>query len=273
MYGYIDFRETNLMMKKIGFALLGLLFILFFILPAANAAPDKETIEFTLSDGVTLRESNVYVQGSTIDIAIHTPIQYNINRIVAVDYLFVIEDPKENPVHIAILKNRSRSYIKESSVHFSKSIPQEWIDGEYTIRIFIIDRGNPEYATKKLITTINPDIGDDKVSSLEKFFSTSDDSIMIDYGLMQTRGDAFAVKKKLTFLLDREAKPYFVRSISVPEYLPPESTVTVIVVLENTAPKTIEDKITPVLNGKQINEVSFSLPSSGSKEIQFEIIK
>jgi len=258
-------------MKNIGFTILSLLCIVFFILPSVSATPDKETIEFTLSDGVALRESNVFVQGSTIRINVHTPIQYNVNRLVAFDYLFVIEDPLKNPVHISILKNRSRSYIKESSVQFSKSIPQEWIDGEYTVKIFIIERTNPEYATKKLITTINPDMSDSTVSSLDKLFSTTDENILIDYDLMRTRGDSFAVEKKITFTIDREAKQYFIRSVSVPESVPPESSVNVIVTLENIHEGNINDNLIPVLNGESLAPVNFDLPSQGTMNIEFEI--
>lgn len=259
-------------MKNIGFVFLGLLFIVFLILPTVvNAALDKETIEFTLSDGVTLRENNVFIQGSTIRVNVHTPIQYNVNRLVAVDYLFVIEDPMENPVHIVILKNRSRSYVKESSVQFSKSIPSEWIDGEYTLKIFIIERTNPEYATKKLITTINPDMSDSKVSNLDKLFSTTDEDILIDYDLMQTRGDSFAVEKKINFIIDREAKQYFIRSISVPKSVPPESSVNVIVTLENIYEGKINDNLIPVLNGESIAPVNFEFPSQGIMNIEFDI--
>ena len=257
--------------KNIGFIFLGLLFIVFFVLPTVDAAPNEETIEFTLSDGVTLRESKVFVQGSTIRINVRTPIQYNINRLVAVDYLFVIEDPMKNPVHIAILKNRSRSYIKESSVKFSKSIPQEWIDGEYNIRIFVIERVNPEYITKKLTTTINPDIGDDKVSDLNRLFSTTDDNVLIDSGLMRTRGDSFAVEKEIPFTIDKNAKPYFVRSISVPESVPPESSVNVVVTLENTQGDRRKENFIPVLNGESISPVNFELSSKGSMNVKFEI--
>lgn len=252
-------------------AFIGLLILASIIVPTANANVYNETIQFTLSDGSTPRDNNIFVQGSYLRVYIHTPFLYNFNRIVAYDYLFVIKDPKDNRVHLKMLENRSRSYVKESSVHFSKLIPQEWIDGEYTVEIFIMDRVDHTYTDKRFVKPFDPRLSDDQISDMDDFFTGADEDILIDEGLMIERSDALVIKKELKFIIDSSAKPYFIRSIDVPESVPPESSVNVIVTLENTQEDKIKESLTPVLNGKSIAPVNFELSSQGTKTIEFEI--
>ncbi|MCL7412481.1 MAG: hypothetical protein M8353_02560 [ANME-2 cluster archaeon] len=254
-------------------ALIGILFIMLLLAPLVDATNYTETIYFTLSDGKTPRDSNVYVPGSTINVYSHRNLQYNFNRIVAYDYLFLIKDPNDNPVHIQIQKDRSRTYGKETSAFFTKKIPPEWIDGEYSIKIFQMDRTNNTYATKKFITAIDPRMSDSEVNHLEEFFSTYDEDTLIDEGLLIPRSHALVVEKELEIIIDRSAKPYFVKEIIVPEHVPPESGVNVKVLIANENPVSVKDSITPVLNGKTIPEVSFNLQPNTINEVYFSIIQ
>ena len=254
-------------------AIIGILCIVLFLVPLVNATSYTESLYFTLSDGKTLRESNVFVPGSTINVYSHRNLLYNYNRLVAYDYLFLIKDPNENPVHIQIQKDRSRSYAKETSVFFSKKIPPEWIDGEYTIKIYQMDRMNNDYATDKFITAIDPRMSDGKVAHLEEFFSSYDESTLIEEGLMIPRSRALVVEKEMKLIVDSSAKPYFVKEIIMPEHVPPESNVNVKVIISNEYPDRIKESITPVLNGKPIPEVNFVLQPDSINEIEFEIIQ
>lgn len=254
-------------------AIIGIFFILLLLVPSVDATSYTETLYLTLSDGETPRGNNVYVPGSTINVYSHRNLVYNINRIVAYDYLFLIKDPKDNPVHIQIQKDRSRTYGKETSAFFSKKIPPEWIDGEYTIKIYQMDRTNNKYATEQFITTIDPRMSDDEVEHLEEFFSTYDESTLIDEGLMIPRSHALVVEKELKIIIDKSAKPYFVKEIIIPEHAPPESVVNVKVLIANENPVSVKDSITPVLNGRTIPEVSFNLQPNKINEVYFSIIQ
>ncbi|MBW6517744.1 MAG: hypothetical protein K0A89_04485 [ANME-2 cluster archaeon] len=253
-------------------AIIGILFILILLAPLVDATDYTETLYFTLSDGKTLRDNTVFVPGSTINVYSHRNLLYNYNRIVAYDYLLVIKDPNDNPVHIQIQKDRSRTYGKETSAFFSKKIPPEWIDGEYTIKIYQMDRTNYTYTTKKFITPIDPRMSDKEVNHLEKFFSTYDEDTLIDEGLLIPRSHAEVVEKELKIIIDSSAKPYFVKEIIVPEHVPPESDVNVKVLIANENPNIVKDSIPLVLNGKKLGDVSFDLQPNKINEVYFTVI-
>ncbi|NJD51799.1 MAG: hypothetical protein FIB07_02925 [Candidatus Methanoperedens sp.] len=63
----------------------------------------------------------------------------NHRRHVAVDYVFLIKDANDNIVDTSSLSSKYDDYRENDFVVYSKSIPQSWEDGVYTVQIHVFD--------------------------------------------------------------------------------------------------------------------------------------
>ena len=222
-------------------------------------------------DQYLIREDNVFVPESTIKIKINTPITDNRYRLVAMDYVMVIMDPYENIIFIDIIKDRSRSYISESSATFSEQIHSSWPEGEYLIELYSYDRLD----TAKL-KNVDFDIyeEDESIDDLSEFFDEDPrDTILEDFEVLKSRSFSTVVKDTLNFIVDKNSNPVKVQNLSVNQnIIPINSMVLVTAQVENTIPEQTNAIYQLFLNDRPIKSFDSVMGSREWQTFNYEIM-
>ena len=229
----------------------------------------------TEKDGETvIKSDNLFMPESTlkVQVTVATLNHYDY-RLIAMDYVMLIEDPHENIIFVDLKKDRSRSYTDNSSVIFTKKIPLDWVDGVYTIDLYSYDRVN--YHELRRLNKMGFDVYDSNtaINELSVFYDDPSDNVLESMEVLKSRSRASVEKNTLEFFIDNKSNPCKLRSLSLnSNVIAEDSYVQLFIEFENIVPHPSSQSYDLMLNTEIIDVVDVVMAPLEVKTVMYEVV-
>jgi len=239
--------------------LLTVLVVLAFLIQPSVAISDINVkfVSYVKDLGKYIEKSPVYAKGDEVKVYVEAK-DVNHFRAYAVDFVFVIYDPKGYPVAGAVVEKRGSGWEDEVYATYSFKVPDDWISGKYKLEVYAFDVLNSSATYEEY------------KSFRDKLIEKGEASIDVK---TKSRKDVDYIKKTLNFWVrDRvDSRIYIFDSGLKAVELPVGMNNSLVFTVLNAGEKPANFYVWLYIDGKKFDKKKVELDPGKYERVEFEV--